>query len=80
MNSVCTYGGGIIKKVLFWWIVISTFDSTIADANSVVNGLVGAAIEVKGKTLFLATFRACVPGGFAFVFLEVWICVHSNEK
>jgi len=76
MNSVCTYGGGIIKKVLFWWIVISTFDSTIADANSVVNGLMCVTIEVKGKTLFLATFRAGVPGGFAFVGLKVWWFVH----
>ena len=46
MNSVSTNGGGVIKKVLFWWIVISTFDSTIADANSVVNGLMCVTIEV----------------------------------
>ncbi|MEZ7914054.1 MAG: hypothetical protein QMC10_04910 [Macellibacteroides fermentans] len=57
--------------------MISTFDSTIADANSVVNGLMCVTIEVKGKAVFLTTFRACVPGGFAFVGLEVWRFVHS---
>ena len=77
MNSVSTNGGGVIKEVLFWWIVISTFDSTVTDANFRVDGLMCVTIEVKGKTLFLATFRTCVPGGFAFVGLEVWRFVHS---
>jgi len=71
---------GIIKKVLFRWIVISTFDSTIADTNSGVYGLVCVAIEVKRETFFLATFRAGVPGSFAFVRLEIWFGVHCNEK